>query len=186
MRSPVIIKTESRPEEFPIPTRATKKPAARKSAGAVKKAKAPAKKVAAKKPAAKKAAKPAAKPAAVKTKKLSPGATLAASHTKLIAKTLDDNKAEEIVTLDLADKCSFADYMIVATGRSQRHVSALADHVADALKKAGYPPLNIEGKDGADWVLIDAGDVVVHLFRPEVRQFYNIEKMWAIPAAPGA
>ncbi len=84
--------------------------------------------------------------------------------------------------IDLAAKCSFADRMFVASGRSQRHVAALADHVADALKKAGIPPISIEGKDGSDWVLIDAGDVIVHLFRPEVRQFYNIEKMWAIAA----
>lgn len=95
---------------------------------------------------------------------------------------LDENKAEEIVSLDIADKCSFADFLIVASGRGPRHVAALADHVADALKKSGQPALNIEGKDSADWVLIDAGDVVVHLFRPEVRQFYNLEKMWAIPA----
>lgn len=154
-----------------------------------------AKKPAAKKPAAKSgirklaaqaapAKKPATKKAAtVKTK----STTLAASaqQSALIAKVLDDNKAEEIVNIDLINKCSFADYMVVASGRSQRHVAALADHVADALKKAGMPVYNIEGKDSADWVLIDAGDVVVHLFRPEVRQFYNIEKMWAI-AAPVA
>ncbi len=104
----------------------------------------------------------------------------------MIAATLDDNKAEEIVTIDLAGKCSFADVMIVASGRSQRHVAALANHVAEALKKAGTPALHIEGRETADWVLLDAGDVVVHLFRPEVRQFYNIEKMWALPAAPDA
>lgn len=82
--------------------------------------------------------------------------------------------------LDLAAKCSFADRMVVASGRSPRHVSALADYVADALKKNGHPLLSIEGKDSSDWVLIDAGNVIVHIFRPEVRQFYNIEKMWAI------
>ena len=100
----------------------------------------------------------------------------------IIAHALEDNKAEDIVMIDLAAKCSFADRMFVASARSQRHVSALADHVADALKKAGQPVLSIEGKDSCDWVLIDAGDVIIHIFRPEVRQFYNIEKMWAIAA----
>ena len=87
------------------------------------------------------------------------------------------------MTLNLRDKCSFADFMIVASGRAPRHVSALADYVADMLKKAGNPPLSVEGKESGDWVLIDAGDIVVHVFRPEVRQFYNIEKMWALPAS---
>ena len=95
---------------------------------------------------------------------------------------IDDNKGEEIVTLNLKDKCSFADFMIVASGRAPRHVVALADYVADALKKNGTPPLSVEGKESGDWVLIDAGDIVVHIFRPEVRHFYNIEKMWALPA----
>lgn len=160
---------------------AKKKPVTRKTSAP---AKAKTAKPAATKPAAKKAApkKPVAKkPAAKKVaapKKLSDSGLQCA----MIAKILDDNKAEEIVTLDLAAKCSFADFMVVASGRSQRHVAALADHVADALRKTGRPALNIEGKDSADWVLIDAGDVVVHLFRPEVREFYNIEKMWAIAA----
>jgi ribosome-associated protein len=171
------------------------KPAAKKAAPAKKSA--VAKKAAPKKPVAKKAvsknttpakvvkagqaakakAKEVAKPA---RKATNPKLSAVAQQAKLIAKILDDNKAEEIVTIDLASKCSFADFMIVASGRSQRHVSALADHVGDALKKAGTPPMNIEGKDSSDWVLIDAGDVIVHLFRPEVRQFYNIEKMWAL------
>ncbi len=89
-------------------------------------------------------------------------------------------KAEEIVTIDIGDKCSFADHMIVASGRSQRHVSSLADDVARALKEKGVHVLSIEGKQSADWVLIDAGSVVVHIFRPEIRRLYNIEKMWAI------
>lgn len=100
-----------------------------------------------------------------------------------MASILDENKGEDIVTLNLKDKCSFADFMIVASGRAPRHVSALADYVADHLKKIGNPPLSVEGKESGDWVLIDAGDIVVHIFRPEIRQFYNIEKMWAIPAA---
>lgn len=100
-----------------------------------------------------------------------------------IAQILDTNKAEHITTLPLIGQCSFADYMIVASGRAPRHVSALADYVADMLKKSGNPPLSIEGQETGDWVLIDAGDVVVHIFRPEIRQFYNIEKMWALPQA---
>jgi ribosome-associated protein len=101
---------------------------------------------------------------------------------KKITGILDTNKGEDITTLTLRDKCSFADYMIVASGRAPRHVAALADYVTDMLKKQGTPPLSVEGKDSGDWVLIDAGDIVVHIFRPEVRQFYNIEKMWAMPA----
>jgi ribosome-associated protein len=82
----------------------------------------------------------------------------------------------------LIGKSSFADAMLVATGRSSRHVVALADHVVHALRDAGFAIPSIEGKDTGDWVLIDAGDVVVHLFRPEIRQFYNLEKMWSAPA----
>ena len=92
-------------------------------------------------------------------------------------------KAEEITAIDIRNVSSFANYMVVASGRSQRHVSSLADDVARTLKAKGNPPLSVEGKLTGDWVLIDAGDVVVHIFRPEVRKFYNIEKMWAIPAA---
>ena len=137
------------------------------------------KKLAAAKTVAKPAAKVAAKkPAAAKTKGLSPTHALA----QRLAKVIDDNKGEEIVTLSLKDKCSFADFMIVASGRAPRHVVALADYVADHLKKNGTPPLSVEGKESGDWVLIDAGDIVVHIFRPEVRHFYNIEKMWALPA----
>lgn len=98
----------------------------------------------------------------------------------LVRKTLDDNKAEDIVVIDLKGKSAFADYMVVATGRSNRQVVALADYVAEALKKlrGGYIP--VEGKQGGDWVLVDAGDVVVHIFRPETRAFYGLEKMWAM------
>lgn len=100
---------------------------------------------------------------------------------KLIAKSLDTNKAEDVTSLNLRDKCSFTDFMVVASGRSARHVASLSDNVVEDLRKAGHVVLSVEGKDSGDWVLIDAGDVVVHIFRPEIRQFYNIEKMWAIP-----
>lgn len=123
----------------------------------------------------------AAKPSTRKkaAAKLAPSAML----QRLIANVLDDNKAEEIVTIDLAGKSSFADAMIVASGRSARHVVALADHVSHAMRDNGFSSPPIEGKDTGDWVLLDAGDVIVHLFRPEIRQFYNLEKMWSVPAA---
>ncbi len=99
----------------------------------------------------------------------------------LIETSLDDDKAEDIVTLEISKKCSFADFMVVATGRSQRHVSSCAQHIVEKLKDAGSPAISVEGMESGDWVLIDAGDVVVHLFRPEIRDFYNLEKMWAVP-----
>ncbi len=98
----------------------------------------------------------------------------------LVLATLDDDKAQDVVALDLKDKSSVTDVMIVASGRSQRHVSALSDHVIKALKEAGYRRARVEGLPACDWVLIDAGDVVVHLFRPEVREFYNLEKLWSV------
>ena len=88
-------------------------------------------------------------------------------------------KAEDIVTIDLTGKSSIADAMVVASGRSQRHVGAVADRVVKDLAKVHLPGIRVEGLRQADWVLIDAGDVIVHVFRPEVRAFYNLEKMWA-------
>jgi ribosome-associated protein len=100
----------------------------------------------------------------------------------LILSRLDDDKAQDIVHIDLKDKSSVADSLIVASGRSHRHVGALADHIIRALKEQGFGKARVEGLPHCDWVLIDAGDVVVHLFRPEVRSFYNIEKIWAVDA----
>jgi len=88
-------------------------------------------------------------------------------------------KAEDSVTIDLTGKTSIADVMVVASGRSQRHVAAVAEHVVRDLEQAGVPQLRTEGLRQGDWVLIDAGDVIVHVFRPEVREHYNLEKMWA-------
>ena len=88
-------------------------------------------------------------------------------------------KAEDSVAIDLAGKSSIADYMVVTSGRSQRHVSAVAEHIVKDLKAAGAVQIRVEGMRQGDWVLIDAGDVIVHVFRPEVRTFYNLEKMWA-------
>ncbi|MDC7676939.1 ribosome silencing factor [Asticcacaulis machinosus] len=100
----------------------------------------------------------------------------------LILNRLDDDKAQDIVCIDLRGKSSMADTLIIASGRSHRHVGALADHVLRALKDAGHGKAKIEGLPACDWVLIDVGDVVVHLFRPEVRAFYNIEKIWSVSA----
>lgn len=96
----------------------------------------------------------------------------------IVLKSLDDDKAEDAVVIDLLGKTSFADRMVIATGRSTRQVSAMADHLLEKLKADGVTDIAIEGKTNADWVLVDAGDVIVHLFRPEVRAFYGLEKMW--------
>lgn len=92
---------------------------------------------------------------------------------------LEDDKAEDVVAIALAGKSDIADHMVVASGRSQRHVSAMADKLARRLKADGFGPAHIEGATTADWVLIDAGDVIVHIFRPEVRSFYNLERVWS-------
>ena len=98
---------------------------------------------------------------------------------RLVLARLDDMKAEDTVTIDLSGKSTIGDYMVVTSGRSNRHVGAVADHVLEDLGKAGLPGVRVEGMPHCDWVLIDAGDVIVHVFRPEVRAFYNLEKMWA-------
>jgi ribosome-associated protein len=96
----------------------------------------------------------------------------------LILSRLDDMKAEETVTIDLRGKSSISDYMIVTSGRANRHVGAIAENVAKGLKENGIKAPHVEGLPNCDWVLIDSGDVIVHVFRPEVREFYNLEKMW--------
>jgi ribosome-associated protein len=97
----------------------------------------------------------------------------------LVLARLDDMKAEDTTTIDLTGKTSIADLMVVTSGRSNRHVGAVADRVIQGLKDAGVSGVRVEGLRNCDWVLIDAGDVIVHVFRPEVRAFYNLEKMWA-------
>lgn len=104
----------------------------------------------------------------------------------VVLKSLDDAKAEQTVAIDIAGKSSLADHMVVTSGRSHRHVGAVADQVAKALREAGFGKPRIEGLPHCDWVLVDGGDVVVHIFRPEVREFYNIEKMWAVDFAADA
>ena len=95
--------------------------------------------------------------------------------------SLEDSKAENIVPIDSQGKSAMADHMVVASGRSHRHVAAVSEHLLKALKDAGFGQARVEGLQSADWVLIDGGDVIVHVFRPEVRDFYNIEKMWQAP-----
>jgi ribosome-associated protein len=116
---------------------------------------------------------------AITTKKLFPKLSLAQLE-RLIFSTLDSHKAENIVSVDLTGKSDFADRMIIASGTSQRHVSALADHVRETLKHAGYEHVPVEGQETCDWVLVDVGDIVVHIFRPESRGYYNLEKMWSV------
>ncbi|MFV0298984.1 MAG: ribosome silencing factor [Hyphomicrobiaceae bacterium] len=106
------------------------------------------------------------------------GATSDALCKRILA-WLDDAKAEDIVTINLRGKSSIGDYMIIATGRSDRHVGAIGEQLQRKLKDEGHGRVRIEGTPQCDWVLIDAGDVLVHLFRPEVREFYNLEKMWS-------
>jgi len=102
----------------------------------------------------------------------------------IIEDSLDDDQAIDVLSLDLQGKTAIADRMIIASGRSSRHVSAMADHVVEKLKKRGLKGISIEGQKHGDWVLIDAGDVLIHLFRPEVREFYKLEKLWGDAAAP--
>jgi ribosome-associated protein len=91
---------------------------------------------------------------------------------------LDDAKAERLVKIDLKGKSSIADYMVIASGRSDRHVGAVAEQLRKHLKEAGRTSVRVEGLETCDWVLIDVGSIIVHVFRPEVRDFYNLEKMW--------
>lgn len=103
---------------------------------------------------------------------------------RLVLASLDDMKAEDTVSIDLAGKTTIADHMVVTSGRSNRHVGSIADRVVKDLEEAGLRDVRVEGVPHCDWVLIDAGDVIVHVFRPEVRSFYNLEKMWGRPAGP--
>ena len=102
----------------------------------------------------------------------------AGSVHALVLDQLDEDQAQDLVTIPLEGKSSIADHMVIASGRSTRQVAAMATKLAERLKKEGHGSPRIEGLPAADWVLIDAGDVVVHLFRPEVRSFYNLERMW--------
>ena len=109
---------------------------------------------------------------------------------RLVLQSLDDDQAQEVVSIPLAGKSNISDHMVIASGRSTRQVASMAVKLADRIKEQFGRSVRIEGLPAADWVLIDAGDVVVHLFRPEVRSFYNLERMWGfgeeLPAAAGS
>jgi ribosome-associated protein len=111
--------------------------------------------------------------------------SVAALHD-LVLKSLDDDQAQETISIPLEGKSSIADHMVIASGRSSRQVAAIAQHLAERIKKATGRSARVEGLPVADWVLIDAGDVIVHLFKPEVRSFYNLERMWGFVDAPVA
>ena len=96
----------------------------------------------------------------------------------VIVGSLEDDKAENVVTLDLEGKASFCDRMVIATGLADRQITAMAEHLSEKLHEAGLKRVQVEGSNGADWVLVDAGDIVVHLFKPEARAMYALEKMW--------
>ncbi len=100
--------------------------------------------------------------------------------TDLVVEALDDVKAKDIVRLDVRDMTVVTDYMVIASGTSNRHVRALVDNVAEKAKAAGRRPIGIEGEDGSEWVLLDLGDTLVHVMLPKVREFYNLEKLWSI------
>ena len=130
----------------------------------------------------KKGSTPLSTPALTRAVRRTPAAVSKRSQAeetyRMVLARLDDMKAEDITTIDLAGKSSIADVMVVASGRSQRHVASTAENVVKDLKAAGMTGIRVEGQKQADWVLIDAGDVIVHVFRPEVRAFYDLEKMW--------
>ena len=98
---------------------------------------------------------------------------------KIVLASLDDDKAQDIISIPLAGKSTIADYMVIASGASSRQLAAMTDHLARRLKEYGVRAAGAEGKAGGDWILIDAGDIIIHLFRPEVRAFYQLEKMWS-------
>jgi ribosome-associated protein len=99
---------------------------------------------------------------------------------KIVEKSLDADKAEDIIAIDLTGKSSIADYMVIASGRSARQLASMAQHLDEKLTTAGISKVNVEGLTQGEWVLLDGGDVIVHLFKPEIRRFYNLEKMWGV------
>lgn len=108
----------------------------------------------------------------------SPIAAEPGSLHALVLQSLDDDQAQDVISIPLEGKTSIADHMVIASGRSTRQVTAMAQKLAERIKHAGFGSPGIEGLSAADWVLVDAGDVIIHLFRPEVRSFYNLERMW--------
>ena len=109
------------------------------------------------------------------------GVDAAARALKTVLASLEDSKAEDIVSLNISGKSALADFMVVVSGRSNRHVTAICEHLLKDFKDAGFGNARVEGLETGDWVLIDTGDVIVHVFRPEIREFYGIERMWSAP-----
>ena len=139
------------------------------------------------KTATKKSAKPKSRKAAPKAKKVAPKASKPAPQSDLLKRiiaSLEDDKAEAIVTIDLEGRSSLCDAAVIASGRSSRHVMSIAEHLARRLKEQGYGTRPVTGAAQGDWVLVDAGDIIVHVFRPEVRDYYDLEGMWNV-ASPG-
>lgn len=123
------------------------------------------------------------------TKPVIAGNSKSLSSDKLleyVLSTLDDDKAEDVISIDLRGKSEIADYMVICSGRSTRQVSSMSEKLTDRLKLEFSVLCKVEGKDQGDWVLIDAGDIIVHIFRPEVREFYQLEKMWMSPEQAAA
>ena len=181
---PAATKPKAAPKRAPKADKAVKAKAPEaKRAKPAPKATAP--KGAAPKPAVDKAGLPNRKaPAKKKTAK---GASKASDALlKVVQRSLDDDQAVDIAVIDLAGKTSIADYLVVASGRSTRQVGAMAEHLSKRIKTEGFGRPHLEGMPQNDWVLVDAGDVIVHLFRPEVRTFYNLEKMWSAEFDPEA
>ena len=104
----------------------------------------------------------------------------------LVLQSLDDDQAQDVVSIPLVGKSAIADHMVIASGRSNRQVASIAEKLAERIKHGGYGSSRIEGLPAADWVLVDGGDIIIHVFRPEVRSFYNLERMWAFGDAPPA
>lgn len=113
------------------------------------------------------------------------GQDAAARAFKLVLASLEDSKAEDTVSIDIAGKSALGDYMVVTSGRSSRHVTAICEHLISDLKDEGFGTARVEGLEAGDWVLIDTGDIIVHVFRPEIREFYNLERMWSAPELDG-
>jgi ribosome-associated protein len=189
-------KSVEKPVKKGVAQKPVKKPAVKKAVARKPVVKKPVKKPAAKAPVAKKPA--AQKPSAKKPVKKQAVAAVATARKaapppraetpqkeqsdllKRILVSLDDDKAENIVTIDLEGRSALCDAAVIASGRSSRHVGAMAEHLARKLKEGGYGTRPISGQGQGDWVLVDAGDVIVHLFRPEVREYYDLEGMWSV------
>jgi ribosome-associated protein len=120
-----------------------------------------------------------------RSKTVAPVATPSELLTRVLS-SLEDDKAERVTTIDMQGRSSLADCVVIASGRSSRHVAAIAEHLARRLKESGYGTRPVNGAAQGDWVLVDAGDVIVHVFRPEVREYYDLEGMWSVQnARPG-